>query len=226
VIDWGAVSVDPHRRLLVVNSTWMPYSDTLIPRAEADRMDIRPGAEARNNRGAPEVGPLNAQAGTPYAARIEAFLSPIGFPCHAPPWGHLSVVDLDTQRIVWRTRLGTSRDSAPLGMDLPMGVFNLGGSIVTESGLVFIAATVDNYLRAFDLSTGRELWRGRLPAGGQATPMTYTSDATGRQYVVISAGGHQALTTDSGDFIVTYALPDRRREAGFASGTISSDSRR
>jgi quinoprotein glucose dehydrogenase len=94
-------------------------------------------------------------------------------------------------------------------MDLPMGVFNLGGSIVTEGGVIFIAATVDNYLRAFDLRTGRELWRGRLPAGGQATPMTYTPDATGRQYVVISAGGHQALTTDSGDYIIAYALPER-----------------
>ena len=78
--------------------------------------------------------------------------------------------------------------------------------MITSSGLVFIGATMDDYLRAFDVSTGRELWKGRLPAGGQATPMSYEHD--GRQYVVIAAGGHSSLGTKQGDTLVAFALPD------------------
>jgi PQQ enzyme repeat len=79
---------------------------------------------------------------------------------------------------------------------------------VTDRGLVFIGAAMDNYLRAFDIETGRELWKGRLPAGGQATPMTYRSTENGRQFVVIAAGGHGRLGTDIGDSVVAFALPD------------------
>jgi len=148
-----------------------------------------------------------AQAGTPYAAMAEPFLSPLGFPCHRPPWGAVAVVDLKVQKILWQHPFGTTRDAAPLGLPFPTGVFSLGGAVITRGGVAFIGAAIDNYLRAFDLTTGRELWRGRLPAGGQATPMTYISERTGRQYVVIAAGGHPSMQTRQGDYVIAYTLP-------------------
>ena len=103
--------------------------------------------------------------------------------------------------------MGTTRDAAPLGIALPTGVFNLGGTVTTRGGVTFVGATVDNYLRAFDTETGRELWEGRLPAGGQANPISYVSGKSGRQFVVIAAGGHPTLRTQLGDYIVAFALP-------------------
>ena len=94
----------------------------------------------------------------------------------------------------------------PKPLPLPTGVFNIGGSALTASGLVFIGATADQYLRAFETATGKLLWETRLPAGGQANPMTYQGQ-DGRQYVVIAAGGHGGLRTRSGDYVMAYALP-------------------
>jgi quinoprotein glucose dehydrogenase len=115
-----------------------------------------------------------------------------------------------TRQVVWQRPLGTTRDTGPFGihynLPLPTGIFNIGGNITTASGLVFIGATADDYLRAFSTVDGRELWKARLPAGGQATPMSYLG-ADGRQYVVIAAGGHGGLGTRSGDYLVAYALP-------------------
>jgi glucose dehydrogenase len=102
--------------------------------------------------------------------------------------------------------LGTTKGYTPIG--IRFGMPNMGGPIVTAGGLIFIAAATDNYLRAFDIDTGEELWKGALPAGGQATPMTYHSEATGKQYVVIAAGGHGGLGTTRGDHVVAFALPD------------------
>jgi quinoprotein glucose dehydrogenase len=104
--------------------------------------------------------------------------------------------------------LGSTRDLAPFFVpSRTLGTPNLGGPIATAGGLVFIAAAMDNYLRAFDIETGKELWKGRLPAGGQATPMTYRAGAGNRQYVVIAAGGHGSLGTEQGDYVVAFALP-------------------
>ena len=109
---------------------------------------------------------------------------------------------------------GTARDSGPLGMSsqLPfrIGAPNLGGALTTRGGLTFIAAAQDNYLRAIDTETGKVLWRARLGAGGQATPMTYRSPASGRQFVAVSAGGHYFLNTTKGDYIYAFALPRKR----------------
>jgi len=108
---------------------------------------------------------------------------------------------------LWAVPLGTTADLAPGSQFIlrNTGAPNFGGPIVTAGGLVFIGATLDNYLRAFEATSGKELWRGRLPAGGQATPMTYVWQ--GRQYVAIAAGGHAKSGTKRGDEVVAFALP-------------------
>jgi glucose dehydrogenase len=134
---------------------------------------------------------------TPYAAEVGAFPSPLEIPCSAPPWGLITAVDLVSGRVIWNKRFGTGRDSGPLGIpsELPvaMGIPNIGGPVTTRSGLVFIAATVERALHAYDIATGKEVWQARLPGGGQATPMIYRSARSGREFVVIAAGGKPSL---------------------------------
>jgi quinoprotein glucose dehydrogenase len=123
--------------------------------------------------------------------RREAFLSPGMSPGNPPPWGTLAVIDLATGARRWEVPLGTMPELAQHPESSRWGSLNLGGSIVTAGGLVFIAAARDNCLRAFDVETGQELWKGALSAGGQATPMAYRLGKTGKQYVVICAGSHR-----------------------------------
>jgi len=127
-------------------------------------------------------------------------MSPGGLPCNPPPWGALTAVDLGTGDVRWEVELGT----LPELPTIP-GSVNLGGALATASGLVFIGAARDTKLRAFDIETGRVLWSGELPASAQATPMTYRAPS-GRQLVVIAAGGHTALRTKMGDYIVAFGL--------------------
>ena len=193
--NWGGVAVDSERQILIANVQDFPWAVTLIPRAEF------PGAS-----GMPEAGEEFApQTGTTHGMLREAILSPLGVPCNAPPWGSLVAVDLGTGNLRWSVPLGTIRDIAPLPIPWKLGTPNLGGPLITGSGLVFIGAAADDYLRAFDIETGDELWLGRLPAGGQATPMTYSID--GRQYVVIAAGGYGRGPMTLGDAIVAFSLP-------------------
>ncbi len=199
-LDWGSVAVDTARRIMIVNASYMPMLNRLVPRAEAEAMQASDGSLHGFLF-------LTPQLGTPFAAEYGPFLSPIGVPCNAPPWGKLAAVDLDTRKVLWERPLGTTRDHAPFGIAVP-GAFSIGGAAVTRGGVAFIAATIDNYLRAFDVTSGRELWKGRLPAGGQASAMTYVSERTGRQYVVIAAGGHQLMGTKLGDYVVAFALPE------------------
>ena len=151
---------------------------------------------------------LTVMKGSGYAASFFGFLSPLRIPCLQPPWGKIYAIDSLSGKLLWERPVGTARDTGPMGIAsrLPMlvGTPQVGGTIVTRSGLIFAAATLDNYLRAYDLRTGEELWKTRLPAGGQATPMTYKSD--GRQFIVIAAGGHDVLGTKPGDYVVGYAL--------------------
>lgn len=196
VLNWGSVSVDPTRNVMIVNSSAIPQIAKLYPRGEEG------GQKQADNAHVP--GYLE-QKGTPYGLTLNPMLSPLGLPCHAPPWGHITAIDLNSRQILWKHPLGTSSDVAPMGIAVP-GIFSIGGPITTASGLAFIAASFDDYLRAFDLRNGKELWRGRLPAGGQATPMTYTSGRTGRQYVVIAAGGHGFLGSTPGDYVMAFAL--------------------
>jgi quinoprotein glucose dehydrogenase len=121
-----------------------------------------------------------------------------------PPWGQLTALDLNTGKIRWQVPLGTFDPAHP---NVPQGTLSLGGPIVTASGLVFIAGTWDPALRAFDLETGKEVWKAPLPASGHATPMTYKL-ADGKQYVVIAAGGHAKIDEEAqGDALVAFALP-------------------
>ena len=152
-------------------------------------------------------GEFGAQAGTPFGMYRETLFSPGGTPCNPPPWGVLSAVDLATGQIRWEVPLGF----IPLFDRVPgaeqWGSINMGGSIVTAGGLVFIAGTFDNHLRAFDVDSGKELWKATLPASALATPMTYRGK-NGKQYVVIAAGGHgKAPLTVRGDHVMAFALP-------------------
>jgi quinoprotein glucose dehydrogenase len=192
--NWGGVSIDPQRQILIANTTQVAAIMTLIPRQEADRR-LKAGEK------------ILPSFGSPYANTMKPMLSPFGAPCNRPPWGTLTAIDLAHGKRLWEVPFGTTRDRAPPPLWLKLGTPNIGGSVVTASGLAFIGASTDNYLRAYDVRTGKELWRARLPAGGQATPMTYRLSKNGRQYVVIAAGGHKYLGTKVGDTLTAYALP-------------------
>lgn len=202
-VSWGGVTVDEARSIMVSNKTSVAYYMQLIRREEAPEF-------ARRRRDPTSYQWLPMEE-TPYVARIRPFISPLKIPCNSPPWGHVEAFDLLTAESLWKRPLGTARDSGPFGwathLPLQIGTPMQGGAITTASGLTFIAGTTDDYLRALDTQTGRELWRGRLPAGGQATPMTYVSPVSGRQFVVISAGGHAGMRTRRGDYVVAFALP-------------------
>jgi quinoprotein glucose dehydrogenase len=208
-IDWGGISVDKQRHLMIVNNNQIANYNYLITRTDANRMGLKPMQAAHMS----DVGGPAPQMGVPYAAHVAPFLSPIFIPCQQPPYGMISAVDLNTGRKVWSHPFGTSRDSGPLALPtfvpIPMGVPNIGGSVATAGGVVFIGATQEHALHAYDSNTGKELWKGRLPAGGQATPASYWSPKSNRQFVVIAAGGHGAMLSGSSDSLIAYALPVR-----------------
>ena len=195
-MNWGSVAVDPQRRVVITNVQRIAGRIQLVPREQE-------AAHATEN----PFG-LEPQAGSPYALDRMPLLSPFGAPCTPPPWGELIAVDTATGETKWRSTLGTTRDLAPWPIWLPLGTPNMGGPITTASGLVFIGATTDFFLRAFSTETGEELWKRRLPTGAHATPMTYRLTPTGRQFVVIAAGGHGILGTPPGDALMAFALPD------------------
>jgi quinoprotein glucose dehydrogenase len=196
--NWGSVAVDPERRLVVQNQTNLAFVVRLIPRASFEE-------EAKAGKGPLGLREFAPQEGTPYGLLRQPLQSPLLLPCNPPPWGTLAAWSLDDGQIRWQVPLGTVPDKIPVPIPITTGLPNLGGPLVTAGGVVFISAAMDGYLRAFDVETGAELWSDRLPAGGNANPMTYT--ANGRQYVVIAAGGHGKLGTRRGDWVVAYALP-------------------
>lgn len=206
-MDWGSISVDPARGIAVTDTSRVPNYDRLITRASANREKLLPMGQG----GGDNLAGASAQGNTPYAAEVRPFLSPLGTPCSQPPYGMLSAIDLHTHKLLWTRPIGTAQDSGPFGLSsmlpIPMGVPVSGGTITTASGLIFMGATQERTFRALDTQTGKELWSARLPAGGQATPMTYLSPASNRQFVVIAAGGNVALRSKPGSTIVAYAMP-------------------
>ena len=194
--NWGGAAFDPARNLLIINMNNLAQSVHLHPQIE-DK------ASAIGDAHSAEFAPME---GVPYGMSREPVMSPLGLPCTPPPWGVIAGVDLDSGEIVWRHPFGTTKDLAPGGLALKTGTPSFGGPIATAGGVIFISGTLDYYLRALNAETGKELWKGRLPAGGQATPMTYVWE--GRQYVVIAAGGHGMTGTKRGDYVIAYALAE------------------
>jgi quinoprotein glucose dehydrogenase len=197
VFDWGGIAVDPVRQVAFTNPNYFAFVSRLIPRPAG-------AAPAQSPAASQEAG-TNPQYGAPYAVDLRPLRSPIGLPCQAPPWGYVAAVDLRTDRIAYMHRNGTVRDNSAIPLPLDMGVPSLGGPILTAGGVAFMTGTLDQYIRAYDVTSGRQLWQSRLPAGAQSTPMTYA--AGGRQYVLTAAGGHGSLHTRQGDYLIAYALP-------------------
>ena len=192
--NWGSVAFDPERQLVISNTSRMPFVVGLLPRDKYD--------EGRKLHPKAEWAPMR---GTPYVMWREALFSSLKVPCIAPPWGTMTALNLKTGKIEWQVPFGTTRDLAPVPVAMEWGTPSMGGPIVTAGGVAFIGAAMDDYIRAFDVVTGKELWKDRLAAGGQATPMTYS--VNGKQFVVIAAGGHGKLGTKLGDSVVAYSLP-------------------
>jgi quinoprotein glucose dehydrogenase len=188
--NWGGIAFDPGRQLALVYTMNLPFLVALVPRAKLHGESIDPQYKDFE---------FARQEGTPYGMRRSAFKSSLGIPCVKPPWGQLTAVDMQHGTIRWQIPIG----EAPY-VRWTVGMPALGGPMVTASGLTFMAATLDDRLRAFDTASGKPLWQVKLPAGGQATPMTYA--VAGRQYVVIAAGGYKGDST-RGDYLIAYALP-------------------
>ncbi len=199
--NWGGVSVDPQRQIAFTTPTYLAFVSRLVPRPNDTSLMVQSDGPPKGSLPA-----LNENFGAPFAIELGPFTSPIGIPCQAPPWGYVAGADLTTGQIAWKHRNGTVRDLSPLPFTFEMGVPNLGGPITTAGGVAFLSGSLDNYVRAYNVTSGSQLWEARLPAGGQATPMTYTG-ADGRQYLLVVAGGHGSTGTKAGDSVIAYALP-------------------
>ncbi|WP_053143241.1 membrane-bound PQQ-dependent dehydrogenase, glucose/quinate/shikimate family [Erwinia billingiae] len=203
VFNWGSVTVDPQRQILIASPVRLAYKYNLIkrtPETATQRLFTKDGTPY-----------WNENFDGDYAIHIQQLSSSLGIPCIAPPWGRMVGVDLKTGKTEWLRRVGTTKNlnttflpgRFPIGF--PMGMVAHGGPLTTAGDVVFHAATADNFFRAYDTSTGKLLWETELPAGGQATPSTYMG-ADNKQYVVIAAGGHGSLGTKTGDAVVAYRL--------------------
>lgn len=217
-VDWGGVAVNPETGIMITNYNNMPNYNQLVPREEIEEMGVFPIGHPNYDpdAGGGSHGSISPQAETPYGIRVNAgWRVPFtGLLCSQPPYGGIAAIDLNTREVLWDRPFGTARKNGPFGipsrLPLEIGTPNNGGGVITASGLFFIGAATDDLFRAIDVETGERIWNVALPAGGQATPITY--EAGGRQIVVINAGGHDFMETPIGDYFIAYALPPESAE--------------
>jgi quinoprotein glucose dehydrogenase len=191
--NWGGAAFDAERNLLIIKAENLATRLKFLPK------DL--GSEAPRDY---LTRPLE---GTPYRTEGEIFMSPLGIPCTPPPWGTLAAIDMDSGEMRWQIPLGqVKRFGVTVPASFGWGSPNVGGPIITGGGLIFVAATLDEKIRALDVETGDELWQAKLPVTATAMPMTYEG-ADGRQYVVIAAGGTGRIGTGSSDHLIAFALP-------------------
>ncbi|MDB3856305.1 pyrroloquinoline quinone-dependent dehydrogenase [Halieaceae bacterium] len=190
--NWDTPAIDPERKLIILNTRLVATVIKLIPRDEC-----------KNN---PTASP---QFETPYCVTVSPLLSPLGAPCGPRPWGKLSAINYNTGELVWERPFGTLEELAPWPISMMQGPPNIGGAALTASGLTFIASTTDFYFRAFNTENGEELWKAKLPTGGHASAMTYSSKKSQKQYVIIAAAGYFSMDEPVGDHLIAYALPDK-----------------
>src|SRR5438552_822510 len=195
--NWSGYAFDPQRNLLFVNTNNFPFRVRLIPSEKFMEEAMKGGGE------------FGSQRGAPYGMFRAPFFSPSFVPCSPPPWGTLTAVDMVEGKIRWQVPLGSMQNfGVAHTARVPPGSPSLGGPIVTAGGLVFIAGTLDPIIRAFDVETGKELWKVQLPTNGHAVPITYQLNAKGKQYVVIAAGSHAKIKEEKlGDALVAFTLP-------------------
>jgi quinoprotein glucose dehydrogenase len=197
---WGGAAYDPGSHLLLIPVNNLAAEVRLIKRADFDR------EEKDNGRDLSGGWEFAGQSGTPYGIARRMLRAPGGWPCTPPPWGTLNAVDADTGAVKWTVPLGQLPAMGPAGPPpAQYGSIALGGPIVTAGGLVFMAGTLDSALRAFDVTTGKELWKADLPTSARSVPMTFRGP-DGKQYVIISAGGHGLPTAPLGDSVIAFTL--------------------
>jgi quinoprotein glucose dehydrogenase len=215
--NWSGVALDPVRHLAIVPTNRVITLVDLIPRG-----DLHTAATGQNR-----FDEFGSQDGTGYAMRRRHLIAPDGAPCNPPPWGTLSAVNLDSGEIEWERPFGRIAQLAPVAGSEGWGSPNLGGAMITAGGLVFAGGALDHALHAFDIDTGKEVWSASLPAGVHASPMTYVT-SSGRQFIVVAAGGHKELharagdVDKEGDYIAAFALPSSRPPTPSFSGAIAT----
>jgi quinoprotein glucose dehydrogenase len=187
--NWGSPAIDPNSNVMVVFTTKLPGYIKLTPREDC--------ADSKQ-----------PQDGTPYCLDTNFLMSPLGLPCVEPPWGTLDAVDLEAGKVLWSVPLGTSRDLAPFPFWWIKGLPGIAAPMITQGGLVFSGVSNEHAFRAFDVKTGTELWKTRLPTAANALPMSYQLSDKSKQYVVVAVGGHWSGGSPAGDYLIAYALPD------------------
>ncbi len=197
VTNWGGGAYDAATNTLITTASRIPFVFRLVPKADLE------GQPAPDPRDITAARPIN---GADYALARYPLLGPLMTPCTAPPWSSLVAVDLGEGTIKWSRGFGTIEKLAPFPLTFNWGTPTSGGPIATAGGVIFIGATADEMFRAFDISTGEELWSVRTPTASMATPMTY--EAGGKQFVVVASGGHIFTYPQKiGDWLLAYALP-------------------
>ncbi len=194
--NWGGVAIDSERQIAIANVNQIPALVRLIPRDQL---------AALRSSGDLDGWDIAEQEGTPYYMARRIFTSSLGLPCTKPPWGKLVAVDLAAGEILWDVPLGTIRNLAPgIAPNFNWGVPNMGGPLLTKSGLIVIGAAAEHVLRIFDIESGEELWKQDLPAAPMATPMSY--EVEGEQFIAVAVGGYDNMDMARGDYLMTFKL--------------------